>query len=208
MTESEIAVDRDGWEVAGTTTNFADSHLRVVTDRVRTPTREDAVSWTIVQRNSAVVIAPMTPEGKFVLIRQERIPIRATIWEMPAGQVEELCDTGSFQDVALRELREETGYELAPGGELIFLGEFYSSPGFTDERAFQFLARPVRPSPQGAAHHESEAIVDCREFSPDELKRMIAEGEIRDANTLGMYARLTALRILESDSTVQSEAVR
>ena len=34
----------------------------------------------------------MTAEGNFVLIRQERIPIRKAIWEMPAGQVDQLCD--------------------------------------------------------------------------------------------------------------------
>src|SRR5207244_5293816 len=90
-----------------------------------------------------VVVAAMTAEGNFVLIQQERIPIRKAIWEMPAGQVDQLCDFGSFRDVALGELREETGYELAPNGETIFLGDFFSSPGFTDEREFLFLALPV-----------------------------------------------------------------
>ena len=38
---------------------------------------------------AAVVIAPLTAEGKFVLIREERIPIRAAIWSFPAGQIDE-----------------------------------------------------------------------------------------------------------------------
>ena len=59
------------------------------------------------RRKSAVVIAPITGEGKIVLIRQERIPIRETIWEMPAGQVDEVCESGSFKEVAIRELREK-----------------------------------------------------------------------------------------------------
>jgi ADP-ribose pyrophosphatase len=146
-----------------------------------------------------VVIAPITREGKIVLIRQERIPIRATIWEMPAGQVDELCDTGSFKDVALRELREETGYELSEGGELTLLGDFFSSPGFTDERAFLMTARPVQPGASGHAHHDSEAIVDCREFSVSELRRMIRDEEIRDANTLSLFARLVARGIVSGD---------
>jgi ADP-ribose pyrophosphatase len=168
-----------------------------VREKLRTPTRKTAPSWTTVRRKSAVVVAAITREGNFVLIRQERIPIRETIWEMPAGQVDELCDAGSFKDVALRELQEETGYELAPDGELTVLGDFFSSPGFTDERAFLVLARPVRQSGRGHAHHESEAIVDCREFSFDELHRMIAQEEIRDANTLAMFARIVARGIFD-----------
>ena len=149
------------------------------------------------RRKSAVVIAPVTREGKIVLIRQERIPIRETIWEMPAGQVDEICERGSFKEVAIRELREETGYDLAAEGELTLLGDFFSSPGFTDERAFLVLARPVQRSARGPAHHESEAILDCREFSVAELERMIATEEIRDANTLAMFARIAARGIFD-----------
>jgi len=180
------------WELVAATPQYSDDHLEVTTERIRTPTRNEPRAWTVVRRKSAVVVAPMTPEGNYVLIQQERIPIRATIWEVPAGQVDELCETGSFKDVALRELREEAGYVLAPGGELTFLGELFSSAGFTDERAFLFLARPVQRDSVGAAHQESETILDCREFSPRELTEMIANGEIRDANTLSVYARLVA----------------
>ena len=63
---------------------------------------------------------------------------------MPAGQVDKLCDFGSIREVALRELREETGYALAHDGETIFLGDFFSSPGFTDEHEFLFF--PPVPS--------------------------------------------------------------
>ena len=108
-----------------------------------------------------------------------------------------MCESGSFKDVAIRELREETGYELAAEGELTLLGDFFSSPGFTDERAFLVLARPVRRSADGHAHHDSEAILDCRDFSFAELERMIASEEIRDANTLAMFARIRSRGILD-----------
>jgi ADP-ribose pyrophosphatase len=185
------------WETISSTTNFSDDHLSVATERVTSPTRDDPREWTVVRRKSAVVVAAMTAEKKLVLIRQERIPIRQTIWEMPAGQVDQLCGAGSFKDVALRELREETGYELAPGGETIFLGDFFCSPGFTDEREFLFLARPVRRAAVGHAHTDAESIVECREFSADEITRMIADGTIRDANTLSTWARLLTRKIIE-----------
>jgi len=69
----------------------------------------------------------MTRDGKIILIRQERIPIRQAIWEMPSGQIDDdNADQERIKDVALRELREETGYELAPGGELVPLGHYFS----------------------------------------------------------------------------------
>lgn len=184
------------WETVSRVTHFSNDHVAAATERVTTPTRAEAPPWTIVRRKSAVVIAAMTAEGRFVLIRQERIPIRRTIWEMPAGQVDEQCDHGSLKNVALRELREETGYELAPGGESIFLGDFFSSPGFTDEREFLFLMRPVRRAAADYGSPQAEGIVDCREFSVDEITRLVADGTIRDANTLSTWARLLARRIV------------
>jgi len=94
-------------------------------------------------------------------------------------------------------LREETGYELAPDGETIFLGDFFSSPGFTDDREFLFLARPVQRAVQAHTYVDAEMILDCREFSPAQITAMIADDTIRDANTLSMWARLIAKGIIQ-----------
>lgn len=183
----------DEWKTISTETHYADRNLRVVTEEVCTPARSKPRQWTIVHRKPAVVIAPMTRDGELVLIRQERIPIRAAIWEMPAGQIDEARpDEATIKAVALRELREETGYQLAKGGEMIALGDYFTSPGFTDEHGYFFLARPVEAIPDGHAHDESESILDCQSFNVSELGRMIAENEIRDANTLSICARLAA----------------
>ncbi len=182
-----------GWKTISSEKHFANKNMQVVTESVCTPARSTPRSWTIVHRKPAVVIAPMTRDGKFILIRQERIAIRAAIWEMPAGQIDEASpNENAIQNVAVRELREETGYELAKDGEIIELGDYFSSPGFTDERGYFFLMRTVEPASDGHAHEESESILDCMEFSASEIGRMIAQNEIRDANTLSVCARLIA----------------
>ena len=188
--------DGEGWKTISSERHFANAHLEVVTDLVQTPTRSDPLSWTIVHRKAAVIIAPMMRDGKIVLIRQERIPIREAIWEMPSGQIDTVAGSGdpgrsteTIEQVALRELREEAGYELTKDGELIALGYYFTSPGFTDERGYFFLARPVELSPD-YVRNETEAISDCHAFSVPEIRRMIAENEIRDANTLSICARL------------------
>ena len=191
MRFTNLLPEEKGWVTRSTTTHFADKHLAVVTELVQTPTNSEARPWTTVRRKAAVVIAPQTADGKFVLIKEERVPIRAVIWSMPAGQIDDNIepDEKEIKAVALRELNEETGYELAPDGELIPLGYFVTSPGFTDEHCYLFLARFV----QVAAVHqkeEGEGILESRAFTVAELSRMIAANEIRDSNTLSICARM------------------
>ncbi len=185
------------WEKSIEQTHYSDPHLTVATWKARTPASARERSWTVVSRKPAVVIAPMTADGRLVLIRQERIPVQTALWEVPAGQIDLSDGTAETAEaVALRELREETGYELAEGGNLVPLGHFFSSPGFTDECEYLFLARPVRKSAAGAAHEESESILECASFTAREIGEMIAQNKIRDANTLGVCAKLVALGYL------------
>lgn len=188
----------DDWEVISSQICFEDKNLAVVVEKIRSPARPDPRSWTVVRRKKAVVVAAMTAAGKLILIRQERIPIRAAIWEVPAGQIDDESETDldAIAAVALRELREETGFELAEGGDLIPLGDYFTSPGFTDEQGYFFLARPVRECAAGHSRDESESILDCCAFSPEELREMIANNEIRDANTLAICTRLLARGLL------------
>ena len=188
----------NGWEIVSTKSCFKNKNVEIVEEEVRSPAKAEPRSWTVARRKQAVLVAAMTAEEKLILIRQERIPIRATIWEVPAGQIddESESDPDEIAAVALRELREETGFELAEGGDLISLGDYFTSPGFTDERGYCFLARPVRECAEGHSRDESESILDCRAFTPAQLRDMIARNEIRDANTLAICARLLARGLL------------
>ena len=195
MKKSSLISDKAGWRTVSTETVYKDRNVEVTKQTVFTPTRQEKpAAWTVVHRKAAVVIAPMTPEGKLVLVRQERIPVRALMWEFPAGQIDEenSDDENVVRETAVRELREETGYEMGAGAEMTALGFFFTSQGFTDEHNHLFLAKGVTLSEAGALHDEGEGITDCREFTREEFRRMIAEGEINNANTLSLYARLCA----------------
>src|SRR2546429_1416160 len=93
-------VMQDIWETVSSARHFANAHLEVVTEHVRTPSCSQPRAWTIVHRKAAVIIAPMTRDGKIVLIHQERIPIRTAIWEMPAGQIDNAVTPPSRGHVA------------------------------------------------------------------------------------------------------------
>ena len=202
MKRSNLVRDENGWRTISSKTHFADQHLEIVTDIVQTPAHPEPKAWTIVHRKGAVVVAAMTREGTFLLVRQERVPIRSAIWEMPAGQIDDVSEPSEkeIKETALRELREETGYELSDEGELIPLGHYFSSPGFTDEHGYFFLARPVEPCRTNPGRDETESILECRAFTVADLRKMIAENEIRDANTLSICARLATRGLLELEA--------
>ena len=188
--------DSEGWQTRQDETLFANPYLSVHRVTTTSPSRPEPFTWTVVHRKGAVVVAPMTAAGELVLVRQERVPIRAEIWEFPAGQIDDHAEADAIRSTGLRELQEESGYELADGGEITSLGHFFPSAGFTDEHSHLLLARPVVPSPRGHQHDANEAILECRAFPPAELRAMIASGEVRDANTLAAFARLAALGLI------------
>lgn len=179
-----------GWRELGRETLVATPYLDVFRETVATPTRPAGVVWTVARRASAAVVAPRTPDGRYLLVRQERVPVRRELWEFPAGQVEGEATPEAIAATAHRELAEEAGARVA--GELIPLGSYYSSVGFTDEQPHLFLATDVVPRAEGATPDAGEAIVECRAFTVAELRAAIASGEICDANTLALFARLVA----------------
>jgi 8-oxo-dGTP pyrophosphatase MutT (NUDIX family) len=188
----------DGWDIRKTSTLFKNAHIEVLKEEVIPPGENRIRQWTVVRRKQAVVIAPVTADGKFLLIHQARIPVRKFLWEFPAGQVDDSFEPEmeTIRETALRELTEETGYSLAAGGDLIYLGHYYSSQGYSDETPHLFLARPVHPTGLGHQPDDSETILECREFTFAQLSSMIADSVIQDANTLVTFARMSARKLL------------
>ena len=182
------------WTTVQSEVLFRNPYIEVRDETVIIPGEKKPRRWTVVGRKKAVVVAPITEEGRFVLIHEARIPVRRWLWEFPAGQVDETKtpDSRLLQQTALRELAEEAGYELVSDGSLIYLGHYFPSQGFTDEENHLFLANPVRKNAVGFQPEHAEAISHHQEFTFAELRDMIAGNTIQDANTLALFARLIA----------------
>ena len=123
----------------------------------------------------AVVILPLLPDGRMVMIRQVRRIVEQELWELPAGTL----DRGETPlQAARRELAEETGYTSSRWRKLL---AFYPSPGLIAERMTIFLADKVRP---GAASPEEDERIEVRPFTFPQLLRMMKTRSICDAKTL------------------------
>ena len=124
------------------------------------------------------------------MVRQYRHPVRACLWEIPAG----LLDVAGEEPAvaAARELAEETDYAAATWNTL---AEFYASPGFTTEGARIFLAQDLSllPEDQRTAREAEEA-----EFVPtwvrlDEALDAVMDGRLHNPSTvLGILATAQA----------------
>jgi len=129
----------------------------------------------IIDFGESVAILPFKDDNTVLLERQFRGAIGGWILEIPAGRIE---GGEKAEDAAKRELREEIGY--VPG-DLIFLGTYILTPGYSNERIHIFVARELRFVGQSLEEHEAIRTV---ELQYDSLLDMVLKGEIKDAKTV------------------------
>jgi len=129
----------------------------------------------VVVHPGSVVILAVADDGRIVMIRNRRVAVGRTLWELPAGTME---PPEPADQCALRELREETGYEAA---RLERLTGFYTTPGFCSEWMEAFTARDL--TYVGPDTQDGEEITVAL-LAPDRLRDMMFSGEIADAKTI------------------------
>ncbi len=147
-------------------------HLRVDTVSLpngKTTTRE------IVLHPGAVAILALPSVDDVLLVTQYRYATGQISIELPAGKLE----PNENPDLAAkRELQEETGYTTS---DIRPIFQFFSSPGFSDERMYLYLARNLT---EGTQNLDEDEFLDCFRATREEVRTMIAKGKISDAKTL------------------------
>ncbi|WP_159718455.1 MULTISPECIES: NUDIX domain-containing protein [Actinomyces] len=147
--------------------------------RRQTIAHHDAVS--IVALREAEESSQPDGAAEILMVRQYRHPVRAALWEIPAG----LLDIPGEDPViaAARELAEETDHAAERWDALI---DFYASPGFTTEGVRCFLARGLRPIPveERAEREAEEAEFDPTWFRFDDVLDAVMGGRLHNPSTV------------------------
>jgi len=140
----------------------------------------------VITHPGSVVVLPVLPDGRIVMIRQYRHATRQYLWELVAGRKE---PEETPKQGAARELLEETGYRAKRFK--VFL-DVFPTPGFLEERMYLLLAEGLTA---GKAQPEEDEKIEVRTFKLKELKQMIKSGRLKDAKSIaGILYYLTFLR--------------
>lgn len=153
---------------------FDGKMIKLRYDSVRLPNGKDATR-EVVEHPGAVAIVPRTDDGKFILVRQYRYAVGQELLEIPAGKL----NSGEVPEIAAaRELEEETGYIAK---KLYKLTAVYTTPGFTNELMYLYLADQLQFSQQKL---DEDEFINVETYSPSEVKALITKGLIQDAKTM------------------------
>jgi len=169
------------FERSGSDTVYEGSFFTVHRDRFRHEDGEE-VTRDVVRHPGAVAIVVLDGD-RIWLVRQPREAIDSPDFlEIPAGKLDEEGEDALA--TAKRELAEELGKQARKWEQL---GSFYTSPGFTDEKVYLYLATGIsNVDTQPAVEHNERIDVEVRSVA--ELDEVLAESQ--DSKTLIALCRL------------------
>ena len=148
--------------------------LDVRQDRVGQPDGSSARREYIVHPG-AVMIVPLLDDGRVVVERQWRYPMKKAMLEFPAGKLE---GSEPVLSCAARELAEETGYRAA---EWARAGATHNAISYSDEIIEVWFARGLE---RGERQLDAGEFLDVFEAGVDELEAAARDGRLTDAKTL------------------------
>jgi len=145
----------DNWDVVKTDCLLDTPWVRVVRDRLRRrESDQERDYFYLTSPGEAVATVALTENGRVLLTRQYRHPVRRIIYDLPAGRPE----AGETpQQAAARELEEEAGYRAARWDKLAYFNQF---PGAMQVGTHLFLARELRPGVQKLDKNEDLEVVE------------------------------------------------
>ena len=150
-------------------------------DEVILPDGKSAVREVVEHSGGSTVLCEK--DGKILLVKQFRYPYKEITLELPAGKLNE---GETPEQTAIRELEEEGGIIA---GRVKKLFDVYPTPAYTNEIIRIYQAEDIK---EGAVNLDEDEFLSAVWVDKKELKRMIDNGEIKDAKTL--IALLYALK--------------
>lgn len=128
----------------------------------------------LIAHNGGVGVIAIDDDENVFMVSQYRIAAKNMMLEIAAGKLEEGEEP---LECGKRELIEETGYE---GGSFTYLGTYYATPGYCEEKLTIYLARDLKWKGQNPDEGE---FLNVKKYKLDELYDMVMNNEIHDAKT-------------------------
>ncbi len=182
-------MEKPGWRLRASRYVVDSPYMRLRVDEVELPDGTIIPDYYVRESRGFVVVVALTGEDRVVLVRQYRYGDDSIHLELPAGTLE---DSEEPRDCALRELAEETGYEVA---RCELAAEYAAEPVRSTARAYLYVASGARkaraPTPDAAEHIEVELA------SLVTFRAMLRDGRIDSGGSIAAgYRALDYLRRL------------
>jgi len=155
-------------------------------DQVTTPSGRDT-EYYHVELQDGVMVVPLRVRGdevSFIFVQQYRYPVNRREFQFPGGAKTNAGETN--EAAARRELKEETGYDAK---SIKFFYSFNTMPSKSAHKMSVYVAY-IEGEPGEIDYEEDEvdAGLTVKEFSADQVLKMIRDNEIADSKTLAALA--------------------
>ena len=149
------------------------------------------ITRQIVDHAPVVYILVQRQDGRYLIVHEYRAGVDRVCTGLPAGFI----NAGEEpKHAAIRELAEETGV-VVNALDVDKIGEWESSQGFTNERAYVYRANVFHPNTVDR-NLDSDEIVSYEWVEWKTLGKMVRTGEINGAATVAVIQH-EALRLLK-----------
>ncbi|HLS50122.1 MAG TPA: NUDIX hydrolase [Actinomycetaceae bacterium] len=146
----------------------------------------EVVSREFVDHPGAVAVLPLRQPGgpgseEILLLDQYRHPVRAVLWEVPAGLLD--VDGEDPLAAAQRELAEEADVRAM---QWHVLADFFTTPGGSNESLRVYLARDLSDVPPAQRHQRTHEERDMTPqwFVLDDAIAAVHAGELHNPSTV------------------------
>lgn len=148
--------------------------IKVKRDSAELENGKEVVREVVEHLDGVAIVAEV--EGKILMVKQFRYPLKDVLYELPAGKLDSKNE--DIQEAAKRELEEETGYIA---GKWESIGYVLSSPGFCNEKIHLYKASELTYRGQNL---DEDEFLDIEAIEKNKIFEMIKQNIIKDAKSV------------------------